>query len=366
MEPQLGIGVIGVGFIGRDHIYALNTLASKGAIPVRIAAICDTDKAKLGAAQQELGIDTTYENYKELIDDSNVDVLYICTPTYWHPEIIQSTIAAGKPFFCEKPLATDFLKVKQVCNMVKKSKLPAQVGLVLRFTPHFLYLRHLLRENDYGKLIGINFRDDQQFPVGDYYRSDWRADPNIAGAGVLLEHSIHDVDLIRWIFGDISRVYADITTVGEYKVEDQATVILHLQNSAVCTLTTLWHRVFRPSDRFIQIFYEDAYIELAHETFNQHLRIQIGEKPPKVVTDKELYSATIEDLNLGGNITQEETRALVGMGKSGQIVQAWRFIQNLLEGSPCSPDFQEGYFAHELIEAAYISSQRCAPISLPL
>jgi predicted dehydrogenase len=366
LKLPLGIGVIGLGFIGREHIYALTTLAQEGAIPVKITAICDTNISRLNAAQQEYEVGTIHKNYKELIDDTNVDVIYICTPTKWHPEIVEASVAAGKPFFCEKPLATDFTKVKHLYKMVEKSKIPAQVGLVLRFTPQFLYLHRLHRENNYGKLIGINFCDDQQFPIGDFYGSKWRVDPDIAGSGVLLEHSIHDVDIIRWLYGDVSSVYADITTIGDYPVEDQATTILHMKSGAVCTLTTLWHNIFRPSDRSLQIFYEDAYIELAFETFGQHLSIQHGEKPPYVVPEEELYKLAVKDLSLAGEITPNQTISLVRKGKSGQFAQAWRFIQNLIESSPCSPDFQEGYYAHELVEAAYISSKRRTPISLPL
>lgn len=367
MTRQLGVGIVGVGFIGQDHIYALRTLASEGAIPVRIAALCDTDSTRASDVAREVHVDATYQDYGKLIADPTVDVVYVCTPTRWHPEIAEAAAAAGKPIFCEKPLARDFATVRKLCREIEGAGVPAQVGLVLHFWPHLLYLRRVHQKGEYGRLLGVNFCDDQQFPVGDYYKSRWRADPAIAGAGVLLEHSIHDVDAIRWLYGDVERVYADITMAGDHVVEDQATVVLHLRSGPVCTLTTLWHQVWRPSERLMQIFYEHAYIAAELGTFKELLGIQVDDQPMRTVSEEDLTSVVLEDLALSGiATTKERDRTLVRQGKAGFLAQAWRFIQNLLEDKPCSPSFLDAYHAHELVEAAYRSSQRRVPVRLPL
>jgi predicted dehydrogenase len=364
---QLGVGIVGVGFIGQDHIYALKTLASEGAIPVRIAALCDVDSTRLKEVAKESHVDATYQDYRKLIADPAVDVVYVCTPTRWHPEIVKTAAAAKKPIFCEKPLATDFATARGLCREIERTGVSAQVGLVLHYWAHFLYLRRIHQKGEYGRLLGVNFSDDQQFPVGDYYKSSWRGDPAIAGAGVLLEHSIHDVDVIRWIYGDVERVYADITTVGDHAVEDQATVVLHLRSGPVCTLTTLWHQVWRPSERMVQIFYEHAYVAAELGTFKEVLRIQVDDQPMRTLSEQDLTDVLLEDLALSGiATTRERERALVRQGKAGIFAQAWRFIQNLLEGKACSPSFADAYHAHELVEAAYRSSQRRIPIRLPL
>ena len=364
---QLGVGVIGVGFIGREHLHALTTLCREGVIPARLAALCDVDSQRLKEASREFGPAPCYRDYRELLEDPAVDIVYICTPTRWHPEMVEAAIAAGKPIFCEKPLATDFATVQHLCRAVKESGLQAQVGLVLRFYPHLLYLQRLHRESPYGRLLAVHLRDDQQFPVGPYYGSTWRADPAIAGSGVLLEHSIHDVDLLRWIYGEVEWVYADVTNIGGHAVEDQATLLLHMKEGAVCSLTTVWHRVYRPSERLIQVFYEDAYIALILETFKQQLDIQVGERPTRTIPDEELTTTLLEELGLRGvSTSKEQDRELVRRGRAGHFAQTWSFIQNVAEGTPCSPDFEEALRAHELVEAAYQSSQRHTPIHLPL
>jgi predicted dehydrogenase len=363
----LGVGIVGVGFIGQDHLYALQTLAREGAIPIRIAALCDTDSTRLKDVAKEYRVDATFQDYHKLIADPAVDVVYVCTPTRWHPEVVKAAAATGKPLFCEKPLATDFATARRLCRELEGTGVPAQVGLLLHFWAHFLYLRRIHQKGEYGRLLGINFSDDQQFPVGDFYKSRWRADPAIAGSGVLLEHSIHDVDIIRWLYGDVERVYADITTVGDHAVEDQATVVLHLHSGPVCTLTTLWHEVWRPSERFVQVFYEHAYIAAQLGSFKEQLSIQVDDQPMRAVPEEDLTSVVLEDLALSGIATSKEReRTLVRQGKAGIFPQAWRFIQNLQEGKPCSPSFSDAYRAHELVEAAYRSSRRRIPMRLPL
>jgi len=364
---QLGVGIVGVGFIGQDHIYALRTLANEGAIPVRIAALCDTDSTRLKEVAKEARVEATYQDYRKLIADPAVDAVYVCTPTRWHPEIVRTAAAARKPIFCEKPLATDFTTARGLCQEIERSGVPAQVGLLLHYWAPFLYLRRIHQKSEFGRLLGVNFCDDQQFPVGAFYKSSWRGDPAIAGSGVLLEHSIHDVDAIRWLYGDVERVYADITTVGDHAVEDQATVVLHLRSGPVCTLTTLWHQVWRPSERVVQVFYEHAYIAAELGTFKEQLSIQIDDRPMRTVSEEDLTDVVLEDLALSGiATTKERERALVRQGKAGILAQSWRFIQNLLEGKACSPSFSDAYYAHELVEAAYRSSRRRAPIRLPL
>lgn len=367
MTRQLGVGIVGAGFIAQDHLYALRTLASEGAIPVRMAAICDTNSTRLRDVAKEYRVGATYQDYRKLIADPGVDVVYVCTPTRWHPEIVKAVVAAEKPVFCEKPLAPDFVTVRRLCRDLEGTAVPAQVGLVLHFWAHFLYLRRIHQRGEYGRLLGINFCDDQQFPVGPFYKSAWRADPAIAGSGVLLEHSIHDVDIIRWLYGDVERVYADITTVGDHAVEDQATVVLHLRSGAIATLTTLWHQVFRPSERLVQVFYEHACITAELRTFKEQLSIQVDDQPTRTVSEEDLTDIVLEELALSGvATTKEEDRRLVRQGKAGIFAQAWRFTQNLLEGKACSPSFPDAYRAHELVEAAYRSSQRRTPIRLPL
>ena len=86
--------------------------------------------------------------------------------------------------------------------MVADAGVVNQVGLVLRRSPAYLWAKHLIDEPAAGTVMGVVFRDDQFIPIQGHYGSTWRGDRTLAGSGTLLEHSIHDVDMLRFLVGD--------------------------------------------------------------------------------------------------------------------------------------------------------------------
>src|SRR5690606_5373383 len=96
---------------------------------------------------------------------------------------------------------------------------------VLRSSPVYTVLHHLMQDAGLGPFLAAHLRDDQFFPVRGHYGSTWRGDVERAGGGTLLEHSIHDVDLFRWLFGEIEavRCHTRITS-GHPGIEDVALV----------------------------------------------------------------------------------------------------------------------------------------------
>jgi predicted dehydrogenase len=105
-------------------------------------------------------------------------------------------------------------------------------------------------------------RDDQYFPIQGMYGSTWRKDYAAAGGGTLIEHSIHDVDLLRWILGDpVSIAARAATCFGHDGIDDVAAVTFSYSNGSVAQLTSVWHQVLsRESSRRLEIFCERALL----------------------------------------------------------------------------------------------------------
>ena len=110
-------------------------------------------------------------------------------------------------------------------------------------------------------------RDDQYFPIGGMYGSDWRADVSIAGGGTLLEHSIHDLDLLAWMLGPVVSVVARTQNhAGHPGIEDVAAVTLEHSSGAISTLLSVWHGIkTRPSTRRLEVFFERGHAVLENE-----------------------------------------------------------------------------------------------------
>ena len=135
----------------------------------------------------------------ELLDA--VDAVYVTTWTAAHPRLVAAAAERGIAVFCEKPLGVSAPVVAEMVDVVEQAGIVNQVGLVLRAVPAWIHVRRLVADPRAGRLMAVSFRDDQYIPNQGRYASTWRVDPALAGRGALLEHSIHDVDVLRWVGG---------------------------------------------------------------------------------------------------------------------------------------------------------------------
>jgi predicted dehydrogenase len=118
--------------------------------------------------------------------------------------------------------------------------------------------------------MNVVFRDDQFIPIQSYYASDWRKDVDRAGAGTLLEHSIHDVDMLHFLIGDITNTSMRSHNFhGHLGIEDSVSATMQFANGAVGTLSSIWHdNLTRPSQRSVEVFCENRTITMrGHEWF---------------------------------------------------------------------------------------------------
>ena len=192
---------------------------------------------------------------------SSVDAVYVCTWTAEHPRLVAEVAARGLPVFCEKPLAVGVDGARAMVEAVEAAGVVNQVGLVLRDSPDFLLLRHLVRQPESGRVMSVVFRDDQYIPIQGQYGSTWRADPTRAGAGALLEHSIHDLDILEWLIGPIGAASAASSEFHDIAgIEDAVAATLRFENEAVGSLVSIWHDLLeRPSLRRVEVFCERAH-----------------------------------------------------------------------------------------------------------
>ena len=135
------------------------------------------------------------------------DAVWVCTPTAAHRAAVDEAVAAGCAVFCEKPLDRDLAGARALVEAVAAAGVPSQSGLVLRSAPVFRALRDLIAGGSLGAPMAAVFRDDQYFPIQGTYASRWRAEVAQAGGGCLIEHSIHDVDILRFCFGEVDAAW---------------------------------------------------------------------------------------------------------------------------------------------------------------
>lgn len=343
METPVAIevGIVGAGFIGTVHSFALRALGKAGLVDARVTQVLDRDRERAESLARHHGADVP-AGLSELLDA--VDAVWVCTPTGRHLEIVAAAAERGRAVFCEKPLARTHDEAQRVAAALRR--VPHQVGLVLRAAPVFARLVAEIRSGRHGRTMVAVFRDDQFFPIQGHYASTWRADAEQAGGGTLLEHSIHDLDLLRWMLGDPVSITARVSGFSGYPgVEEVAAAQLAYHDGRHATLVSVWHQVLsRPSTRRLEVFCEQAVLWTDDDNLGPlHIETSAGEEvvgcPPP---------AWVERLDL-----PEAAAKAIGL----YAAPSKRFLDALARGeAPRGPGEREALAAHRLVDAAYRSA----------
>lgn len=325
-----------IGFIGTGHIATFHSkMLRRCGMPHARGPVFDIDTARAEAFATASG-STVVASEQEVVDGS--DLVYVCTWTSEHARLVDMCIAAGKPFFCEKPLSTDLAGADAMARAAQESGLTHQCGLILRRSPAYLWARELIADPKAGDVMAVVFRDDQFIPTQGHYKSTWRGDVTKAGAGTLLEHSIHDVDMLRFLVGDVRDVSARSTHKHAIDgIEDVVAASIRFENGAIGTLTTIWHdNLSRPSLRHVEVFCQNRTVVIA------------GDDWFGPVTWSDTDGTT-------GSLEGEELLARTAPLAEGDANPDGAFIKAAVHGTGGFPDFSVALQAHRIVEAMYAS-----------
>lgn len=304
-------------------------------LPLRWSGVFDPDTERARAFSDAIGAPLA-RSEEEVLEGS--DAVYVCTWTAEHRRLVEAAAARGLAIFCEKPLAVDLEGARAMTRSVEKAGVVNQVGLVLRYSPAFEVARALILAPESGRVMAVVFRDDQFIPTQGAYGSAWRADRERAGSGTLLEHSIHDLDLLEWLLGPVCEVNARTAFFhGLEGIEDVATVSLAFESGALGTLISVWHDLLeRPSLRRLEVFCERAYVVVEGDWLGP-------------------VSWTRPDGD-AGSLEGAELAEAAACSRVGPANPAEAFLRCAAERRPATPDFRTALRAHELADAVYRSA----------
>ena len=228
---MLKVGVIGCGTMGQLHSAIFKKLPG-----VELAAVADLDDQRRQEAADALGV-KTYREGQELIADPSIDLVDIAVPTDGHAGLLDQPIKADKHVFCEKPV----VRTNAECDLLEKLAIQTGkrigVGHVVRFAPEYVAARDKVLAGDIGRAaVSRTFRGGSQFPKG---WQDWYADYARSG-GVILDLAIHDIDYLRWCFGDVARVYAKTTQGLTEERMEHAFIVLRFKNGVIAHVEAGW------------------------------------------------------------------------------------------------------------------------------
>jgi predicted dehydrogenase len=205
---DIGVAVVGAGFIGPVHVEALRRLG----LPVR--GILGCDDAESQRAKKTLGLPKAYGSLDEVLADSTVQAVHLAVPNVLHYEFAKRAITAGKHVLCEKPLAMTSKESGELVELAKGKKLAAAVCYNVRFYPLNLEARDRVARGDVGKIYAVNgsYTQDWLFYDTDY---NWRVLSDQGGElRAVADIGTHWMDLVTSITGlEVESVFADLNIV---------------------------------------------------------------------------------------------------------------------------------------------------------
>jgi UDP-N-acetyl-2-amino-2-deoxyglucuronate dehydrogenase len=342
------IGILGGGNISQTHARAAREI--EGA---EIVAVCGQNTEKVRRLADECGA-AAYNDLVSFLQRELMDVALIGSPSGLHAE--QAIIAArrGLHVLVEKPLAINIEQADAMIAECEKARVKLGVFFQDRFAPEIIKLKSMIDDGRLGKPFLVSAKVKWHRPPEYYKGSRWRGTWALDGGGALMNQGVHTVDLLLWLMGDVSRVYAKaITAMHDIEVEDTAVAALEFSNGAICALEAATS-AFPGYPRRIEITGAEGTIILE------------GDR----IISCDLRGAFSQPIDLGQPIS-EQAADDDARSKSHMISDASghrRVIEDFLQaiandGSPLC-DGHQARQSVRLIQAIYESSRTGEPVAL--
>jgi predicted dehydrogenase len=165
-----------------------------------------------------------YDDADELINDPEVDAIYVATPPDSHREYVVRVAQAGKPVYVEKPMARTALECGEMISACEEAGVGLFVAYYRRAMPRFATVKELLDSGRIGQLRSVNIRNEQPGHEGEADDGGWRVDPEISGGGHFVDLGSHILDLLDWLLGPVTYAAGIATNRGgRYRAEDLVT-----------------------------------------------------------------------------------------------------------------------------------------------
>ena len=263
--PELRVGVIGYGVMGKAHCYAYRIAPMLRTLPVTpvVSLISGRSQAGVQAAAAAYGVPAWTTDWRRLIARDDIAVVDICTPPGTHAEIAKAAAAAGKAVLCEKPLALSYPQAAEALAAVTRAGVPNAIGFNYRRLPAVALMQRMVAEGAVGEIrlwratwLSDEFTDpDTPF--------DWRFDRAMGGT-TIADLGSHLIDLALWLAGDIRSVCAQAETFVRARpqagggtrpvtVDDAASALLRFRSGALGTIEVARAAVRRPCDFTIEV-----------------------------------------------------------------------------------------------------------------
>jgi predicted dehydrogenase len=200
-DSEVRWGILGVG-----NVCEVKSAPAMQIVPhSKLVAVMRRSEEKVRDYALRHGVQKWYTDAQALVDDPEVNTVYIATPPHMHLPLTKMVAAAGKPAYVEKPMARTYAECVEMIAACEKAHVPLYVAYYRRALPHFLKIKELLDSGAIGEVrsVHINLKQVLKPDLIVHLENNWRVDPEIAGGGYFFDLASHQLDLLDFFFGPV-------------------------------------------------------------------------------------------------------------------------------------------------------------------
>jgi predicted dehydrogenase len=238
MTESTQAGPVRVAMLSFAHGHAGSYAQILAQLPTaEIVVIADDDEVRGRDAAGRFGVAFT-SDYREALARDDVDAVVICSENARHAELTIAAAKAGKHVLCEKPLATTMADAEAMIAACAEAAVKLQTAFPVRFSAPAVAFRDAIRAGRVGTPLAVIARNPGTCPMG------WFVDPDLAGGGAVMDHTVHVIDVLRHVFdAEVTEVYAEADTrIYDIPVDDTGLVMFRMSNGLRGSLDTSWSR----------------------------------------------------------------------------------------------------------------------------
>lgn len=330
------IGLIGSGNISETHAKAANQVAGAD-----ISAIYGTNAVRVEHLSQKYGA-KAFRDFDAFLAHRPMDMVMIGSPSGLHAEQGIAAIGSGLHVLTEKPMDITTARADAMIKAADDRGLKIGVIFQDRMKPEILQLKESILVGNFGKIMLVDARVKWYRPPEYYSNSRWRGTFTLDGGGALMNQGVHTVDLLLWLFGDVSKVQASIRTAQHaIEVEDTALAILEFANGPLCSLLATT-AAYPGYPRRVEITGSEGTVILEDDRIvASDLRASQTRSAETIVRDEGAASHVVSDVRGHTAILED-------------------FIQAIEQNRPPACDAREGRKSIALIESIYRAARTSA------
>ncbi len=279
-KPDLRVGLIGTGFMGKAHAFGYSAAPRTFDLPrgLVLATVADATQESAERAARAYGFENATGDWRDIVNDPGIDVVSVTVPNALHKKMSLAAVAAGKHVYCEKPLAPLGEDAREMAEAAEAAGVKTQVGFNYLCNPMFRLAREMIEAGELGEIRGYRGLHAEDYMADETGPFTFRHDP--AGGGALADLGSHALATAEFLLGPIAEVMGDcVTMIAErpdgrggrrpVEVDDIGRAFLRFENGATGSIEGNWISTGRKMQHDFEIYGSNGALVFNGERLNE-------------------------------------------------------------------------------------------------